>query len=264
MLERLEPADRAAELPALLQVGDGGRQAPLGDADLLGGHQRGAGADRPSQRGIAVRGRDHQLTGARRRAVTSASCRVMSRETTGVDLRRDRGHGVHLDAVRGGDRHEQDVGLERTGHTGHRAGEPAVLAAAHAGQRQRPAPSRAAPPARPSCLPRPASRAAAESESNRTVVATTALVRNGTGATERPSSSSTTAASRADAPAPPRVLGHQQAGQAQVGGQRLPEAADQRPVAVVHRQDCGGVTAVGEEAAHACRAGRPRRRCRAG
>ena len=38
---------------------------------------------------------------------------------------------------------------------------------------------------------------------SRTEVATTALVRKGTGATARPSSSRTTAASRADEPAPP-------------------------------------------------------------
>src|SRR5699024_3411248 len=42
---------------------------------------------------------------------------------------------------------------------------------------------------------------------NKTVVAITLLVRNGTGATLRPSSSRTTAASRALAPAPPRLSG---------------------------------------------------------
>ena len=61
-----------------------------------------------------------------------------------------------------------------------------------------------------------------------TVVATTLLVRNGTGATARPSSSSTTAASRAERAGAAALLGHEQPGQAEVGGQRLPQRCDQR------------------------------------
>ncbi len=47
----------------------------------------------------------------------------------------------------------------------------------------------------------------ASSQASRASVATTALVRYGTGATARPSSSSTTATSRAEAPWPPRSSG---------------------------------------------------------
>ncbi len=54
MLERLEAADRAVELLALLEVADGLRQAPVGQAELLGGEQSGAGPQRAAYGGFGL------------------------------------------------------------------------------------------------------------------------------------------------------------------------------------------------------------------
>src|SRR5204862_338042 len=51
VLEGLEPTDDPAELPALLEVGDGRVEAPLRDPDLLRGEQRGSEGQGRAERG---------------------------------------------------------------------------------------------------------------------------------------------------------------------------------------------------------------------
>ena len=84
VLEGLEPADDAAELPALLEVGDRGLERPAGDADLLGGEQPGAHLQSGVDRG-GRRPRTRSVRSAPSRS-TDASGRVMSSEETGVTV----------------------------------------------------------------------------------------------------------------------------------------------------------------------------------
>ena len=96
VLERLERADRPAELVARLHVLDGRLQAPLGDAELLGGEQGRAGrqrrrasrgrggvagdlpAGRAVERHVGQRPGQVELTGGRRDPSASAASTAYS------------------------------------------------------------------------------------------------------------------------------------------------------------------------------------------
>ncbi len=81
-------------------------------------------------------------------------------------------------------------------------------------------------------------------------MATTALVRNGTAATARPSSSRTTAASRADAPAPPRSSGTSRPARPTSAASACHSAAVVRRVRVQRADLRGRVEAVPQQVAH--------------
>ncbi len=213
VLESLERADRAAELVALLEVGDGGVETPLGEAELLGREQPRGRPQCTVHGGLGgVRTGEQRAGRAVERHVDDRAGQVERDHRCHRDTLLCNGNSMQLRAVRPGGRHEEDVRDEAV--------------------RDRPDPSRAA--RRRPRGPRPGSRRRARWRGRRrarrpchrrrgrraapaprspalqpssAVVASTALPRNGTGATNRPSSSITTAVSRIDAPCPPSSSG---------------------------------------------------------
>ena len=208
MLDRLERADDAAELLALLGVGDGLLDHAPARAQRVGGEHDAAGVDHAVERGGRIAGGQRFgldivevqfADGARR--VDGGERGLLQTLRLGVDQMQAAELVGDDEDVRAGEiEHEQRLAgelaaLRRDAGLLARAG--GLLADRDAGDRSRPPRASAAMSSSARPMPAPISASGA----------ITALATNGTGATCRPSASATSAASSSVRPRPPNSSG---------------------------------------------------------
>ena len=218
VLERLEGADRPAELHPLLGVGDGHLERPA-RTDRPRGRPR-----RPHRPGRRARAQP-----ARRRSECLRTRRVTQAGSSGPSMATSSGHSTPDRAPRGRRRWQR-----RGRWPGPRR------ARAHRGRRT-------PPPRRPrsaaAAAPWPPRRPPASSAS-----AVTSEDSRGEGASERPTSSSTIIDSSSENPAPSYSSGIAQRGHPDLLAQRLPERLVVPRLRDHRRADRGGVGALGRAA----------------